>query len=155
MLIRTANESDFKVVHELMYQIFEKHLLGRPDIYKKGDPYSLEQFKAALNNENNVLLLAQIEDNVVGVCHMVKREIKNYSIVKDSCTSFIEDFCVDKHYQRKGIGKELYKAAMKKAKEWGARRLELNVWKINEEARKFYEAVGLRVQRTIMETSIK
>ncbi|URZ14067.1 GNAT family N-acetyltransferase [Clostridium felsineum] len=155
MLIRTANESDFKVVHELMYQIFEKHLLGRPDIYKKGDPYSLEQFKAALNNENNVLLLAQIEDNVVGVCHMIKKEMKNYNVVKDSCTAFIEDFCVDKHYQRKGIGKELYEASIKKAKEWDARRLELNVWKINEEARKFYDAVGLRVQRTIMETSIK
>jgi len=49
----------------------------------------------------------------------------------------------------------LYKEAITKFKLWDADSLDLNVWEVNEEARKFYDALGLRVKSTHMEFKLK
>ena len=155
MILRIANENDFDRVHELMNQIFEKHLLRRPDIYKQGDPYTLEQYRNSLANKNEIIIIAEIEQMAVGVCHMLKIEFKEIPIMLQDCVAFIEDFCVDKEYQRHGIGKALYEEAVKRAEIWQADSLELNVWEINEEARKFYDAIGFKAKSTRMESKLK
>lgn len=155
MIVRIANENDFDRVHELMYQIFEKHLLRRPDIYKQGDPYTVEQYRNSLANKNEIIMIAESEQVVVGVCHMVKIDFKENPIMRQGCVAFIENFCVDRDYQRRGIGKALYEEAVKKAEIWQAYSLELNVWEINEEARKFYDIIGFKIKSTRMELKLK
>lgn len=154
MVFRDANENDFERVHELMYQIFKKHLLRRPDIYQDGDPYTLKQYASTLNNENEMIILAEKDNVVVGLCHMSKKDHRNNPTLKNKYTVFIEDFCVDKDYYRQGIGRALYNEAIRRAKMWNASSLELNVWEVNKEARKFYDAVGLKVKSTHMETKL-
>lgn len=155
MIVRIGNENDFEKVHELMYQIFEIHLLRRPDIYKQGDPYTLKQYRELLSDKNETMLLVESDQIVVGLCHMVKKEFTNSPIIRQECIAFIEDFCVHKDYQRHGIGKMLYEEAVKKSRTWNADSLELNVWEVNEEARKFYDAIGLKPKSTRMEFKIK
>jgi len=155
MILRIANENDYDSVHELMYQIFEKHLLRRPDIYKEGNPFSVEQFKASLEDSNDIIILAENEQVVVGLCHMVKREIGEIPMLRPGCIAFIEDFCVHKEYQRRGLGRVLYEEAVKRAEIWQADSLELNVWEVNGEARKFYDAVGFKPKSTRMELKLK
>jgi len=151
MIVRVANENDFDRIHELMYQIFEKHLLRRPDIYKQGEIYTLEQHKKSLINKNELILLAESDQMVVGLFHMVKMEFKENPFMRQDYVAFIEDFCVDRDYQRHGIGKVLYEEVVKTAEAWQADSLELNVWEINEEARKFYDAIGFKAKSTRME----
>lgn len=154
MTFRIADEKDFEAVHEIMYQIFEKHLLRRPDIYRQGEPCSKKRYMNSVNNKDDIIILAEIEKNIVGVCHMIKKEIPDYPLLKPGYTALIEDFGVHKDYLRRGIGKALYAQAVKIAKSWQVVRLELNVWEVNTEARKFYEAIGLTPKTTIMEMKL-
>ncbi|MDY5912732.1 MAG: GNAT family N-acetyltransferase [Inconstantimicrobium porci] len=155
MIIREAEIKDFEGVHEIMRQIFELHLERRSDIYKEGEVYTLGQFENSLNNENESILVADIDGSIVGVCHMVKKDLRNILIYKIGCIAFIEDFGVHKDYKRQGIGRKLYDAAVKNAEKWNADSLELNVWEVNHEARKFYEAIGLKPKSTHMEVMLK
>lgn len=142
-------------MHELMYQIFERHLVRRPDIYKQGDPYTLEQFHETLINKDETIILIEENQTVIGMCHMVKREIDKHPMLRPACIAYIEDFCVHKDYRRKGVGKTLYEQAIRQAELWDADTLELNVWEVNVEARKFYDSVGLKPKSTRMEYRLK
>ena len=65
------------------------------------------------------------------------------------------DLCVDETLRGKHIGKELYEAAIKLAKDTGCYNLTLNVWSCNQSALKFYESLGLIPQKVGMELIIK
>ena len=64
-------------------------------------------------------------------------------------TAYMEDLCVDDDFRGKGIGSSLFVYAKEKAKEMGAERLDLMVWDFNEDARNFYERMGMKPQRYI------
>ena len=63
---------------------------------------------------------------------------------------FIEDICVDKNYQKQGIGKELFKSIKDFAKDNECNEIELNVWEFNKNAISFYEHLGFKTSRRIM-----
>ena len=69
----------------------------------------------------------------------------------DIKTLYIDDLCVDESLRRKHIGKELYEAAVKLAKDSECYNLTLNVWSCNPSAMKFYETQGLVPQKVTME----
>lgn len=52
---------------------------------------------------------------------------------------------VHPHYQRKGIGKKLLKSAIASADEQ-SKRVELEVFKINDVAKTFYERYGFNIE---------
>ena len=58
---------------------------------------------------------------------------------------------MDESLRQKHIGKELYEAAVKLAKDSGCYNLTLNVWSCNSSAIRFYEAQGLVPQKIGME----
>ena len=69
----------------------------------------------------------------------------------DIKTLYIDDLCVDENLRGRHIGKELYEAALKMAKDSGCYNLTLNVWSCNASAVKFYESQGLVPQKVCME----
>ena len=76
---------------------------------------------------------------------------KDNSVLTDIKTLYIDDLCVDEQLRGKHIGKELYEAAVKLAKDSGCYNLTLNVWSCNASAMRFYEAMGLVPQKIGME----
>lgn len=66
-------------------------------------------------------------------------------------TLYVDDLCVDKTAQRGGIGKALMARAAEEARALGCYNLDLNVWACNENAIRFYEAIGMQKQRQYME----
>ena len=61
---------------------------------------------------------------------------------------FVEDLIVKSSPRRRGIGKQLIKAAQEWCVSKGVDTLELNVWDANVDALKFYESIGfVSVQR--------
>jgi len=67
----------------------------------------------------------------------------------------IDDLCVDEKYRKKGIGKRLFEEVKTYSKENGINFIELMVWEFNENARKFYENMGMKIRINRMEYKIE
>lgn len=151
-MIRRALEKDAPKICDLLAQVNEVHYKGRPDIFKLGLKYSVEEVKDILKKEDSpVFVYVDQNDEVLGYvfCLLVKQT--NLSLFTDVTTLYIDDLCVDNAHQRKGIGKRLFEFAVNFAKEKGCYNLTLNVWSCNPTALKFYEALGLSPQKTYLE----
>ncbi len=137
---------------DLLSQVCLVHHNGRPDIFKIGTKYSSAELEALFCDEQRPILVSVDEnDNVMGYCFCIFQQHINNSILTDIKTLYIDDLCVDENLRGKHIGKELYEAAVKLARDSGCYNLTLNVWSCNPSAMRFYEAQGLAPQKVGME----
>lgn len=151
-MIRLAIEKDIPKIEDLLSQVCLVHHNGRPDIFKVGRKYSNEELKKLLKDEKRPILVSVDEsDEVMGYCFCIFQQHINNSVMTDIKTLYIDDLCVDENLRGKHIGKELYEAAVKFAKENGCYNLTLNVWSCNPSAMRFYESQGLVPQKVGME----
>lgn len=151
-MIRLAVEKDIPKMLDLLSQVCLVHHRGRPDIFKIGTKYSSQDLKVLLAEKERPILVAVDEnDSVMGYCFCVFQQHNDNSVLTDIKTLYIDDLCVDENLRGKHIGKQLYQAAVKLAKENGCYNLTLNVWSCNPSALRFYESMGLKPQKTGME----
>ena len=151
-MIRMAKEKDIPKMGELLKQVCLVHHNGRPDIFKIGRKYSDEELKVLLTDESRPILVSvDGNDEVLGYCFCIFQQHKDNSVLTDIKSLYIDDLCVDENLRGKHIGKELYEAAVKFAKDSGCYNLTLNVWSCNTSAIRFYEAQGIVPQKLGME----
>lgn len=151
-MIRRAKEKDIEKIGDLLSQVCMVHHNGRPDIFNVGRKYSEEELGALIKDEQYAILVSVNEsDDVMGYCFCIYQQHKNNSVLTDIKTLYIDDLCVDEKMRGRHIGKELYEAAVKLARESGCYNLTLNVWSCNPSAQRFYEAQGLVAQKIGME----
>ena len=151
-MIRLAMEKDIPLIIKLLSQVCLVHHNGRPDIFKIGTKYSEEELKSLLKDEERPILVYTDEaDEVMGYCFCIYCRHSNNSILTDIKTLYIDDLCVDEKLRGRHVGKELYEAAVRLAKDNGCYNLTLNVWSCNPSALRFYEAMGLVPQKIGME----
>ena len=152
MQIRNMILADYNEVDRLMAQVHQLHVNGRPDLYIDVEHiYSFDQFKEMVENEDMITILAEEKEKVVGIC-MISMRARTCMVKRR--TAYMEDLCVDETCRGKGIGKKLFLYAKDQAIKMGAERLDLMVWDFNENARKFYESMGMKPQRYIYETML-
>lgn len=139
-MIRFASENDIFKIMDLLRQVDLVHHNGRPDIFKIGTKYSEEELKELLKDKTRPILVSTDEnDCVLGYCFCIFQEHRDNNVLTDIKTLYIDDLCVDENLRGKHIGKELYEAAVKLAKENNCYNLTLNVWSCNPSAMRFYE----------------
>lgn len=157
MTVRMAEEKDIPRINELLFQVAEVHHKGRPDLFKGGaKKYTDSQLKEIISNEQKPILVAVDEnDFLLGYAFCIFQQHKNDNVLTDIKTLYIDDLCVDEKIRGQHIGAELYKSAVKFAKENNCYNLTLNVWSCNESAKKFYERCGLKPQKIGMETILQ
>ncbi len=155
IIIRDVKINDFDQVHRLLMQVHILHAKERSDIYKDTDPLTIEEFKKEILNEHNIYLVAEFENEIVGICFSKIKDVLNNSIMKDRRILHIEDICVDENKRKKGIGRKLYNELKKRAKEIKADSIELMVWKFNVDAIKFYENLGMNIKNLKFEQKIR
>lgn len=155
IIIRKAKITDFKRIHKLVVQVHKLHLKERNDIYKDVDPMNFEEFKTELSNSNNICLIAELENQVVGICFSRIKETLNNKIMKNRKIIHIESFCIDKDYQKRGIGRKLYNKMIQLAKEKNINNIETMVWGFNKNAIKFYKNLGMNIKNLRFEQKIK
>lgn len=155
IIIRKAEISDFQSVHKLIMQVHKLHVNERNDIYKDVDPMNFDEFKTELSNSNNIYLIAEFKNEIVGICFSQIKEISNNKIMKDRKILHIENICVDENHQKKGIGKKLYKQIVQLAKEKNIDNIELMVWGFNKNAINFYKNLGMNIKNLKFEQKIK
>lgn len=151
-MIRQAQRKDIPRILELLAEVDMVHHKGRPDIFKIGTKYNENELKTLLLDEKRPILVATDQnDDVTGYCFCIYQRHENDSVLTDIKTLYIDDLCVDEDLRGRHIGKELYDAAVRLARENGCYNLTLNVWSCNPSAMRFYESMGLVPQKIGME----
>ena len=145
-------EKDIPKMGDLLSQVCLVHHNGRPDIFNIGRKYSDDELKELLKDSQRPILVSVDEnDEVMGYCFCIYQQHIGHSVMSDIRTLYIDDLCVDEKLRGKHIGKELYEAAVKLARDTGCYNLTLNVWSCNTSALRFYEKCGLIPQKIGME----
>lgn len=152
MLIRRANKKDIDAISALLSQVLEIHHNGRPDIFKgNAVKYKPEELLSIIEDDTRPIFVAELDGKVVGYAFCMMIQHKNNNILTDIKTLYIDDLCVDENCRGNRVGKQLYEYVVNFARESGCYNITLNVWALNESARKFYDACGLSVQKIGME----
>lgn len=149
-MIRKANIKDLDAINELLYEVHAIHYKLRPDIFTDGvKKYNDEEIKEILQDNNRNIFVYEEDDKVLGYVFWIIYTNTNPSL-QSIKTLYIDDFCVLENERGKGIGKKLYEYIKEFAKANDCYNITLNVWN-NNSAYHFYQSLGLKVQKTILE----
>ena len=154
MNVRMATEKDIPQISRLLDQVNLVHHQGRPDLFKYDGTgkYTDEELKGILADPSRPILAAVDENDCMkGYAFCIFQQYKNHNIMTDIKTLYIDDLCVEEACRGQHIGRTLYDAALRFAREHGCYNVTLNVWSCNTNAMKFYESCGLKPQKVGME----
>lgn len=150
--IRRAKETDIEIIDKLLFEVHKVHSDARPDLFKKGaKKYTDEELKTIINDENTPVFVAEKAGVVLGYAFCIHKQFLNNNNLTDIKTLYIDDLCVDECARGQHIGTLLYEYVINYAKEHGYYNVTLNVWASNPNAVKFYESIGLKIQKIGME----
>ena len=153
MNIRKANERDIGGINKLLYQVHRIHAEGRPDIFRLGNKkYNDDELCAIIADDNAPVFVAVDEsENILGYAFCIYQEVKDNASLCDRKTVYIDDLCVDATLRGQHIGTALYDYVKEEAKKEGCQAVTLNVWCLNEGAMRFYEKLGMKSLKVVME----
>lgn len=156
MLVRRAGEADIDAILELLVQVDMVHHAGRPDLFKgPATKYSAEELEKIIKDDRTPVFVCVDDDEgdgkVLGHAFCILEEYTGDRLMTDRRTLYIDDICVDEAARGRHVGKTLYKHAEEYAVSIGCYNVTLNVWECNPGARRFYEAMGMKIQKTGME----
>ena len=155
-MIRKANFEDkeqivrlFKQLHQYHCQISpQKHIMPREGFFEERISELLTE-----NAENSPIILIN-DDGAVNAYALIRIIDVNGEEKVSRKVCFIDCFGVDERERRKGIGKRLFEGVREYAVTRGCNTVQLGVDAINENARAFYEKMGLLPRTIIMAQNI-
>ncbi len=152
LTVRRAEERDIPVINKLLFEVLKVHSDVRPDLFKAGTKkYTDEELKEILADGKTPVFVAEQDGNVLGYAFCVHQQFVNNNNMTDIKTLYIDDLCVDEAARGMHIGKALYEYVVEYARAQGYYNVTLNVWADNVNAVKFYERIGLKIQKIGME----
>ncbi|MBR5963215.1 MAG: GNAT family N-acetyltransferase [Bacteroidaceae bacterium] len=161
-MIRRANEEDIPRIIELLHQVNMVHHVIRPDLFKPHTTkYNEQELNSLLLDSSKPIFVyvdgevshegEQGRGKVLGYAFCQISEVKDNLLLEDIKTLYVDDICVDENARGKHIGKALYEFVRNYAKAIGCNNITLNVWEGNNAALRFYQSMGMHVQKTAME----
>ena len=152
MLIRTATKNDIQRIIQLLHQVNMVHHVIRPDLFKPHTTkYSQQELEDLLNDQHKPIFVYD-DGEVRGYAFCQITETKDDQLLQDVKTLYIDDICVDEAARGHHVGKALYEHVRDYARSIGCHHITLNVWEGNDAALSFYRSMGMKVQKTTMET---
>lgn len=153
LIIRRATDGDIPRIGELLVEVHALHHAIRPDLFRDGTrKYDDAELRDILADDSRPVFVAVRAVRVEGYAFCIHRQFVGDRNMTDVRTLYIDDLCVGRDSRGGGIGRALYEYVLAYAREAGCYNVTLNVWEGNDGARAFYEKVGMRVQKTGMET---
>lgn len=149
--IRNAQETDLSRLSELLRQICDFHVKGRPDVFRHGQKYTEAELIGIINDPSRPVFVAELDGDVVGYAFCILKRRENDPVLRDMLTVYIDDLCIDENCRRGGVGRALFEHVKTYAKEIGAYNIDLNVWEFPGSALNFYEKMGMKTERRYME----
>ncbi len=156
MQIRRACERDLPGVDRLLSQVLTVHADGRPDLFRAGTrKYTDEELLRIFADDERPVFVAVEEgtagDEVLGHAFCELQDLRGSHNMQPILSLYIDDICVDERSRGRHVGTALYQHVIAFARELGCHNVTLNVWECNPGARRFYEAMGMSVQKTCLE----
>ncbi len=153
MEIKRADTRHLSGLNSLLLQVLTVHHNGRPDLFKGNTrKYTDEQLVEMLKDDSNPIFVAvDKNEKVLGYAFCRFIQHLNDNILTNIKTLYIDDLCVDENCRGQHVGKQVYDFVVDFAKKSGCYNVTLNVWSLNEGAKKFYEKCGLVPQKIGME----
>ncbi len=150
--VRRAMEKDIDTILRLLKQVCSVHAKIRPDLFKDGmTKYNREELKEIMNDDNKPIFVYEENNKVLGYgfCQLIILDsLLHPNVIK---TLYIDDICVDEASRGKHIGKLIFEYIINYARSINCYNVTLNVWEGNDSAKKFYESLGMMVEKTTME----
>ncbi len=153
--IRRANENDLKGLIKLLFEVQKVHSVARPDLFVVGArKYTDEELEDILKDETKPIFVAEIDNEIIGYAFCIVSTPVSHCL-QPIKSLYIDDLCVDEESRGHHVGSSLYQFVLNYAIEIDCYNVTLNVWADNKNAVKFYESIGLKVQKIGMEKIIK
>lgn len=155
--IRKAEKKDIGKIVVLLGQVLELHAKLRPDIFVSGTTkYTDKELENIITDSNTpVFVAADSTDKVVGYAFCIIKNPPFSTNMKKIKTLYIDDLCIDENCRGQHVGRKLYQYVLEYAKKQGCYDVTLNVWEGNDNARAFYEKMGMFVKETQMEVILE
>ena len=152
-MIRKARKEDIGRIIDLLHQVNMVHHEIRPDLFRPHTTkYDRQELENLLNVEEKPVFVFDSGNGVSGYAFCQITEIKDDILLQDIKTLYIDDICVDESARGRHVGKALFEYVREYAKSIGCHNITLNVWEGNIPASRFYQNMGMKVQKTTMET---
>lgn len=133
LMIRPAQGEDFSQVEGLVRLELQLHAAHRPDLFRgDGSGYTRAEFSALLADPAAIAPVAEADGAVVGLCFGRAADRLGDGVFRPGRDAELEDLAVDPAFRRRGIAGALLSRAKEKARELGAVRPGLKVWRFNE-----------------------
>lgn len=109
-------------------------------------------FEQIENDSNHELIVAELDGEVVGTLHLMLIPSISY---QGGLRAQVESVRVDGRYRDRGIGSEMMKWVIERAKERDAHLVQLTTHRSREDAHRFYERLGFTKSHMGMKLSLK
>ncbi len=145
MDITIVQKKDPEIIAKLNRDVQEKHLKLFPNSFKEYDYASvLEATRSFLDKEECWSFVAYFQEEPIGYATVFERKFEENPFRKSYTSLVIDQMCVKRKFQKKGVGNRLVSTIRDFAKQKGIDKLELSVWNQNEESKSFYIRMGFR-----------
>ena len=109
-------------------------------------------FDEISTDPNHELIVAELNGEVMGTLHLMFLPSISY---RGGLRAQVESVRVDKRFQSQGIGSEMMKWAMERARQRGAHVIQLTTHKSRVDAHRFYERLGFDGSHLGMKLTLK
>lgn len=141
MIIEKVNNiNDAKKCNELLTKLLISE--SKYDKNLRNDYIITNYFENKYQNEDNTLLIAKQEENVIGYAYCKINELPGGPII--SKVTLLDGIYIEEKYRKQGIATKLINECKNWSKEIGATYFEIKVAKENINALKLYEQIGFK-----------
>jgi GNAT superfamily N-acetyltransferase len=144
--IREAKESDLPAIEKLSLELIDS-LYSKVEIDKEK---ILKNCKKLFSDVNSYLLVAEMNESVVGFIHFITRT----TLLHYKLSGLVDELVVARDYKKKGVGKALIHAAAEQCRQLGCCELEVSTEFSNTAARDFYKGCGFSERGVILEQEL-
>jgi diamine N-acetyltransferase len=158
--VRAADERDLDALARLWHEADELHADLSPGFFRRpelgrGRQRALEALRDAEESGHETILVGvDGKDAVCGACHLQIYDTPVGHTMVSQRRGHIETLIVSRQHRRRGFGRALMEAATLWAKQKGAQQLLLTVWAGNDDAERFYAALGYRTISQVLGTDL-
>ena len=156
MNLRPAQPGDAGPLSGLFREVADLHAELLPGFFRKaaGNALPVEAIERILRSPHESILVAEEQGAIVGLVHVQIHETPPLPIMTPRRRAHIDNIVVARTMRRRGLGRLLMDAASSWARDRGADEIVLTVWAGNDEAERFYEALGFHRVNQVLGRSL-
>jgi GNAT superfamily N-acetyltransferase len=150
ILFRLATRADLP---SIVRMLADDDLGSQREKYEDPLPESYySAFEQISNDPNHELIAAERNGEVIGTLHLMFLPSVSF---QGGLRAQVESVRVDKRFQSQGIGSQLMKWSVERAKRRGAHVVQLTTHKTRVDAHRFYERLGFKGSHLGMKLGLK